>query len=374
MAHLLVTGGAGFIGSNFVHHVVEHTDHTVTVLDKLTYAGNEASLAGLRRSGCAGGGRHRRPGVVDPWWRRRMRWCTTPRSRTTTTPCMIRVRSWTRTSSAPTPCWKLRAVTRPGSTTSPPTRCTATSNSMTGPVHREHPLQPLLPVLLHQGGVGSVGAGMGAFLRGAGHHQQLLQQLRPYQHVEKFIPRQITNVLRGIRPKLYGTGENVRDWIHADDHSSAVLTILDKGQIGETYLIGADGEKDNKSVVEMILQITGNPPTRTTSSPTAPATTCATPSTPPNCAPNSAGPPPTATSPQAFPRPSTGTATTKPGGPPPKTASKPSTPAKDSDSGDRIRQTTNPRERPATRYPAEAASQRYFGMIGLNQPIATSHG
>ncbi len=47
LTHLLVTGGAGFIGSNFVHHVVEHTDHTVTVLDKMTYAGNEASLADL---------------------------------------------------------------------------------------------------------------------------------------------------------------------------------------------------------------------------------------------------------------------------------------------------------------------------------------
>ena len=45
--HLLVTGGAGFIGSNFVHHIVQHTDHRVTVLDKLTYAGNKASLDGL---------------------------------------------------------------------------------------------------------------------------------------------------------------------------------------------------------------------------------------------------------------------------------------------------------------------------------------
>jgi dTDP-glucose 4,6-dehydratase len=81
----------------------------------------------------------------------------------------------------------------------------------------------------------------------------------PYQHVEKFIPRQITNVLRGVRPKLYGRGENVRDWIHADDHSSAVLTILDKGRMGETYLIGADGEKDNKTVVELILSLMGQP-------------------------------------------------------------------------------------------------------------------
>ncbi len=81
----------------------------------------------------------------------------------------------------------------------------------------------------------------------------------PYQHVEKFIPRQITNVIDGIRPKLYGKGENVRDWIHANDHSSAVLVILEKGRIGETYLIGADGEKNNKDVVEHILTAMGQP-------------------------------------------------------------------------------------------------------------------
>ena len=81
----------------------------------------------------------------------------------------------------------------------------------------------------------------------------------PYQHVEKFIPRQITNVIDGIRPKLYGAGENVRDWIHANDHSSAVLTIIEKGEIGQTYLIGADGEKNNKEVVELILKHMGQP-------------------------------------------------------------------------------------------------------------------
>ena len=81
----------------------------------------------------------------------------------------------------------------------------------------------------------------------------------PYQHVEKFIPRQITNVLDGGRPKLYGAGSNVRDWIHADDHSSAVLTILESGVIGETYLVGADGERDNRQVVETILELMGQP-------------------------------------------------------------------------------------------------------------------
>ncbi len=81
----------------------------------------------------------------------------------------------------------------------------------------------------------------------------------PYQYIEKFIPRQITNILSGIRPKLYGSGKNVRDWIHTNDHSAAVWDILTKGKIGETYLIGADGEMNNKDVLEMILELMGQP-------------------------------------------------------------------------------------------------------------------
>ena len=82
----------------------------------------------------------------------------------------------------------------------------------------------------------------------------------PYQHVEKFIPRQITNIIDGVRPKLYGKGENVRDWIHTDDHSSAVWTILTEGRMGETYLIGADGERNNITVLRMILEMMGKDP------------------------------------------------------------------------------------------------------------------
>jgi len=82
----------------------------------------------------------------------------------------------------------------------------------------------------------------------------------PYQHVEKFIPRQITNILDGERPKLYGAGLNVRDWIHVDDHNTAVWSIIDSGRIGETYLIGADGEVNNLTVVRTILELMGKDP------------------------------------------------------------------------------------------------------------------
>ena len=81
----------------------------------------------------------------------------------------------------------------------------------------------------------------------------------PRQHVEKFIPRQITNILDGEKPKLYGAGKNVRDWIHVEDHNSAVRTIVERGTIGETYLIGAECEVDNLTIVRTLLRILGKP-------------------------------------------------------------------------------------------------------------------
>lgn len=81
----------------------------------------------------------------------------------------------------------------------------------------------------------------------------------PYQHIEKFIPRMITNRLVGIRPRLYGEGKNVRDWIHVEDHNEAVWLILENGRIGETYLIGADGEESNRDVVAILNELMGHP-------------------------------------------------------------------------------------------------------------------
>ena len=82
----------------------------------------------------------------------------------------------------------------------------------------------------------------------------------PFQHVEKFIPRQVTNVLRGVRPKLYGAGENVREWTHVDDHSAAVHLILSQGRIGETYLVGSGDERSNKQITQLILELMGQDP------------------------------------------------------------------------------------------------------------------
>jgi len=74
----------------------------------------------------------------------------------------------------------------------------------------------------------------------------------PYQHDEKFIPTVINSILKRKKIPLYGEGLNVRDWIHVEDHCAALWTILTKGELGETYNVGADCEKRNLDVVTSI--------------------------------------------------------------------------------------------------------------------------
>tara|TARA_R100000808_G_C2140613_1_gene148431 strand:- start:259 stop:1233 length:975 start_codon:yes stop_codon:yes gene_type:complete len=77
----------------------------------------------------------------------------------------------------------------------------------------------------------------------------------PYQNDEKFVPKIINSILKRKKIPVYGKGKNVRDWIHVDDHCNALLTILKKGKIGETYNIGANCEKKNLEVVYAITDL-----------------------------------------------------------------------------------------------------------------------
>ncbi|GAA3550055.1 dTDP-glucose 4,6-dehydratase [Microlunatus spumicola] len=261
MSALLVTGGAGFIGSNFVRHVLDQTDHTVTVLDLLTYAGNRASLDGLppeRFSLVVGDIRD--AATVDPL--------------VAGADAVVHFAAESHNDNSlrdPSPFLTtniigtytlLEAVRRHG---------TRYHHISTDEVYgdlelddperftEQTPYNPSSPYSSTKAGSDLL---VRAWVRSFGVRATISNcsnNYGPYQHVEKFIPRQITNVLDGDRPKLYGAGQNVRDWIHADDHSSAVLTILDRGTLGETYLVGADGERDNRQVVEEILGLMGQP-------------------------------------------------------------------------------------------------------------------
>lgn len=261
MARLLVTGGAGFIGSNFVHHIIDHTDHDVTVLDKLTYAGNRASLAGIpERRMLFVQGDISDASVVDELVK--------------SADAVVHYAAESHNDNSlhdPQPFLQTNLIGTFTLLEAARKYGTRFHHISTDEVYGDlalddpdrfteaTPYNPSSPYSSTKAGSDLL---VRAWVRSFGVAATISNcsnNYGPYQHVEKFIPRQITNVLRGVRPKLYGAGQNVRDWIHADDHSSAVLTILEQGRIGETYLIGADGEKDNKSVVELILTLMGQP-------------------------------------------------------------------------------------------------------------------
>jgi dTDP-glucose 4,6-dehydratase len=261
MARLLVTGGAGFIGSNFVHHVIGNTDHQVIVLDKLTYAGNRASLEGLPEDRLEFvHGDIADAALVDSLFAR--------------VDAVVHYAAESHNDNSlhdPRPFLDTNIIGTYTLLEAARRHDRRFHHISTDEVYGDlelddparftesTPYNPSSPYSSTKAGSDLL---VRAWVRSFGVRATISNcsnNYGPYQHVEKFIPRQITNVLRGIRPKLYGAGENVRDWIHADDHSSAVLTILDKGEIGETYLIGADGEKNNKDVVELILELMGQP-------------------------------------------------------------------------------------------------------------------
>lgn len=76
----------------------------------------------------------------------------------------------------------------------------------------------------------------------------------PYQHIEKFIPLFITNLLQNKKVPLYGQGDNIRDWLYVDDHCRAIDLIIQKGKIGDSYLVGGHSEKRNVEVAKLLLK------------------------------------------------------------------------------------------------------------------------
>jgi dTDP-glucose 4,6-dehydratase len=256
MDRILVTGGAGFVGSNFVHYLIAHSHASVTVLDKLTYAASLESLDGLpaeRISFVIGD-------VADAQVVNRL------------VPAHDAVVHFAAEShndnslAEPEPFITtnlvgtfqvLEAARRHG------TRLHHVStDEVFGDLKVEEPTRftestpynPSSPYSASKAGSDHL---VRAWVRSFGVKATISNSSNnygPWQHIEKFLPRQITNIIDGGRPRIYGTGLNVRDWMHVDDHSSAVWQILNRGRIGETYLIGADGERSNLEVVRLILE------------------------------------------------------------------------------------------------------------------------
>lgn len=259
MDHLLVTGGAGFVGANFVHHVLAHTTARVTVLDKLTYAASEAALAETPQDRMRlvvgdvadvaiveplvaeadavvhfAAESHNDNSLADP----------APFIHTNL------VGTFTLLEAARRHDVRFHHVS---------------TDEVYGDLALDDPqrftestaYRPSSPYSASKAGADHL---VRAWIRSFGLRATISNcsnNYGPWQHVEKFIPRQITEVLDGRRPRIYGDGLHVRDWIHAADHSSAVLAVLERGTLGETYLIGADGERSNLDIARTILRLLG---------------------------------------------------------------------------------------------------------------------
>lgn len=261
--NIIVTGGAGFIGSNFVHWVIDNQPGVhVTVLDALTYAGNRDNLDGIpgdRLTFVHGdicdaallddivpeagaivhfaAESHNDNSIADP-------------------------EPFVRTNVEGT--YRLLEAARKHGTRFHH----ISTDEVYGDLALDDPARFTEETPYHPSSPYSSTKASSDMLVRAWHRTYGVEatisncsnNYGPRQHIEKFIPRQITNILSGLRPKLYGDGRNVRDWIHVDDHSSAVWEILNRGRSGETYLVGADGECDNLHVLRHILELMGKAP------------------------------------------------------------------------------------------------------------------
>ncbi len=256
---IVVTGGAGFIGSNFVHWVVNNTNCDVVVLDLLTYAGNRENLAGIptQRMQFVHGD------ICDadlldeivPGVDAIVHYAAESHNDNS----IANPEPFLHTNVEGT-YQLLEACKRHGVRFHH-----VSTDEVYGDLALDDPAKFTEDTPYHPSSPYSSTKASSDLLVRAWHRtfgvpitiSNCSNNYGPYQHIEKFIPRQITNILCGIKPKLYGDGKNVRDWIHTEDHSSAVWTILTRGEIGETYLIGANGERDNINVLRDILECMG---------------------------------------------------------------------------------------------------------------------
>ena len=258
---VLITGGAGFIGANFVHSTVESMpDARVVVLDKLTYAGNPESIEGLDRVELVVGD-IADADTVDPL--------------VADADVVVNFAAESHNDNSlndPSPFIRtniegtfqlLEAVRRHGTRFHHISTDEVYGDLEIGEPRRFQAGDAYNPSSPYSSSKGASDLLVRAWVRSFGVPATISNcsnNYGPYQHVEKFIPRTITNLIDGVRPRLYGAGANVRDWIHVRDHNDAVWDIIERGRIGETYLIGADGEKSNREVVELILELMGRDP------------------------------------------------------------------------------------------------------------------
>ncbi len=259
MRKVLITGGAGFIGSNFIRFLLDRTGMHVTVLDKLTYAGNLENLAGLDATGrfefVRGSICDRE--LVEKLFRRGLDAVLNFAAESHVDRSILRPASFIETNIIGTEVlleaarrWKTPLFVQISTDE-------VYGSRLEGSFTEASPLAPSSP---YSASKASADLLVQAYAKTYGLNAIITRSSNnygPYQFPEKLIPLLISNALRGLPLPIYGDGLYVRDWIYVLDHCRALLAILERGRPGEIYNIGARSERTNLEIARIILSKLG---------------------------------------------------------------------------------------------------------------------
>ena len=254
---LLVTGGLGFIGSNFIRYILGKYDYEIVNLDKMTYCGNPENLKDIegnpdlkaRYQFIKGGIEDKNALSGIP----KVDWVVNFAAETHVDRSIMAADAFVKTDILGT--YNLLEFAKEQNVLLIQISTDEVYGSTAEGSFKEN--SPLLPSSPYASS--KAGADLLAMSYFRTHQTPVIitrsaNNFGPYQYPEKFIPLFVTNLLEGKKIPLYGTGENVRDWIYVIDNCEAIDAVMHKGKIGEIYNIGSGNEKTNLEVTKLILQ------------------------------------------------------------------------------------------------------------------------
>ncbi|WP_311283459.1 dTDP-glucose 4,6-dehydratase [Paenibacillus macerans] len=269
---VLVTGGAGFIGSNFVHYMLnEHPDYTIINLDSLTYAGNLENLKAVESNGkytFIKGDICDQALINSIFEKYNPLYVVNFAAESHVDRSILNPQVFLQTNIAGTQVlldackshWKIDEGYLPEAKfVQVSTDEVYGSLGQTGYFTERTPLSPNSP---YSASKASADMFVRAYHETYGLNVNITRcsnNYGPYQFPEKLIPLMISNALEGKELPVYGDGMNVRDWLYVEDHCKAIDVVIHKGKSGEVYNVGGHNEKANIEIVKIILEELGKP-------------------------------------------------------------------------------------------------------------------
>jgi dTDP-glucose 4,6-dehydratase len=259
---LLVTGGLGFIGSNFCKYILtNHPDYEIVNVDKVGIGANPASLKDLENDSryqfikgdiCNPALIHKVVSHVDLVVNIA---AETHVDRSIADPYVFLQNNTIGTYTILDGIRKHNPKTRMVQVSTDEVYGTAEAGSFT----EQDPLMPSNPYSASKAAADMFVLSYCRTFKLNASITRCTNNFGPYQMPEKLIPKTIIRLLKGLTIPIYGTGMNIRDWIYVQDHCSAIETVLEKGKAGEVYNVSAKNEVTNLTIVKKILQQMGKP-------------------------------------------------------------------------------------------------------------------